>query len=180
MALAFMISRSIEDPLKIEFNPPRGTDALFDALRQHYPDLGTHQLRLQKAVIEFHTREIERETSASYVSQEQPHLGVQSMNILPPTISAMEVDMSRGPAVPHDFVPSIQYAPNRKNDLSHFHSMLGSFKKSDGSRKGHRRRPMDPESRKQYTIVKRYGACAEHRKTKKKARQSRTHVLFNS
>lgn len=159
---SFTISRKIDDPLSVEFNPPRGSDALFYALSQAYPEIKTHQLRLQKAVIEFHVREFDQESRLCDSSKDsmlppmqRPVLGVPS--------HTQNLNPVKAPS---------EYQPMQESrvddDLPQFHSMLGYFEKTLGPRKAHAKKPMNQKSREEYKIVKNIGACSLHRKQKKK------------
>jgi hypothetical protein len=155
----FTISRNLGDPLRVEFNPPLGSDALFYALSQSYPGIKTHQLRIQKAVLEFHLTEFDQ--------------GSRLCDILPPlptsTLKSPWQATSHVPSLPQDQSgPRPDRESQTGNSLLQFHSMLGDFTQTPGSRKAHTKRPMSRKDKEEYKIIKNIGACEKHRQKKKK------------
>lgn len=163
-APTFSISRKIGDPLSIEFDPPLKTDALFDALRQTYPDIKTHQLRLQKATIDFHTKEFDEEESRTS--------GQCYNNLLPrlPKINPASPWRAFSQSSPSKSTVENPRNSQRDSMQPEFQSMIGYFEKTPGSRKAHGKRPMSQKDREEYKVVKNIGVCPKHRKQKKKVR----------
>jgi hypothetical protein len=160
----FTMSRKKGDPLSVEFSPPLGSDALFHALSHKYPEIKTHQLRLQKAAIEFHLSEFEQESRLCDGSHQ---------NMLPP----LPKSALRSPwrPVPQASSPSRAPVGGQFNldsgtilDTTQFHSMLGGFEKNPGPHKAHVKKPMSQKDREEYKVVKSVGACEKHRKQKKR------------
>lgn len=159
----FSISRKNGDPLsiEIEFSPPLKSDALFYALSQTYPEIDTHQLRLQKATIDFHTKEYEEEKAESAINNALPPL---------PKTNPASPWRASSHSSPSNSIADSPLNSQRNGKQPEFQSMIGRFEKTPGSRKAHGKRPMSQKDREEYKVVKNLGACPKHRKQKKRVR----------
>jgi hypothetical protein len=161
---SFTVSRKKGDPLSVEFIPPLGSDALFYALSYTYPEIKTHQLRLQKATIDFHLSEFEQESRLYDGSHENMLPPLPKSALRSPWRPMPQASSPSKASVGGQFNLNSQIEP----DTTQFHSMLGRFEKNPGPRKAHAKKPMSQTDREEYKVVKNIGACEKHRKQKKR------------
>ncbi|KAF2434272.1 hypothetical protein EJ08DRAFT_498464 [Tothia fuscella] len=167
----FKIFRKAGDSTSLDFDPPLKSDALFDALREAYPEEATHQQRHRRAVLEFFQSELSYESqggpSASSGTESGYWSGSNSDSANQQSAGLSTINPIRLPSTNR----ATTYSRSKlaaDSDHNKMQSMRVDFALPQNGKKQSPRAPMDDRRREEYRITKERGACEKHRKQKKR------------
>jgi hypothetical protein len=160
----------------LEFYPPKGSDELYEALKEAYPHHGNLQARMREAVMEFYLNEQREAEARQYFSPQltnnttpeylpSPDSSFASAISTPPPAQAM----SNQNAVPQSSNPPAQH------DLMDVWSLPTSTQT-----KIHKRRNMTVEEKVKYKAKRLVGACDDCRRRRRKVRALASPKCFSS
>jgi hypothetical protein len=148
----------------LEFWPPKGSDALHEALKVAYPNEANLSSRMRQAVIDFLLTEQQSEKQEEYQQFQSP-------------VSADTLSPEYLPSPQSTFVFTIPSPSNSGTQISQQLSAppaqqemmaVWSLPTTPGATKIHTRRTMTAEERKAYKQKRLIGACAECKKRRRK------------
>lgn len=163
MPLHFEIKRVTATGLA--FNPPKGSDALHEALKIDYPHLDSLQKRMQQAVLDFLLAE-------SVVQQQLADEAAQSYLSTPPSIQTASPAYLTSPE--SSFVaytpPSENVSPKQgtANTITQQGMMDVWSLPTATQTKQHKRRCMTSGEKEQYRLKRLQGACADCKRRRRK------------
>jgi hypothetical protein len=159
MARSFFITRasaSSEDPTALEFFPPKGSDELYEALKEAFPFEANLAARMRAAVIEFLLQE-----------QQADQLTPVSTEYLPsPQSTFISSTTMPSPAIGASQEPS----PSRRQSAATGQEALMDVWSlpNKPQAKIHTRRTMTSEEKKAYKQKRLIGACADCKRRRRK------------